>query len=265
MTRVHRLEATRQVVAHALSRGGEFVSLTQYRWDLAGNCTAPVPVLMEGRADTRKGERGLPLDLQLETRCRRCRNCLRYRAWVWRERCQVEVHAAFRTWFGTLTLRPEEHYRAELVAAARLRARGVTFENLSPSEQFSERHATITQEVTRWLKRIRKVSGAKLRFCLVAEEHKSGLPHYHILIHEVRFDQPVTKRQLQEQWRLGFTQFKLVQDDRAAAYVTKYLTKSVQARVRASLHYGKDALSIDAIATGVVKTTPSQKGVSQSF
>lgn len=258
MARVHRLEATRQVVAQALLKGAQHSSLTQYAWDIAGACTDPVPVVMEGRADTRKGERGLPLDLVMETRCRRCRACLRYRAWLWRERAQTEVAQAARTWFATLTLRPDEHYRVELLAAAHCRRRSVAFEQLSASEQFSERHKVIGRDVTNWLKRVRKVSGAKLRFCLVVEEHKSGLPHYHALIHEVSLAQPVTKRVLQEQWLLGFSTFKLVQDEKAASYVTKYLHKSAQARVRASLRYGNNALSLDALTNGIVKSRPSQ-------
>ena len=49
----------------------------------------------------------------------------------------------------------------------------------------------------------------------------------------------MTKRILEDAWKLGFTSFKLVEPaSSTASYVTKYLTKSALARVRASVHYG---------------------------
>lgn len=244
MSRVHRLEAARKLAAHALSKGGQRSSLSQVNWDISGRCQSPLTHEAEGRADTRKGETGMPVSVVMEVRCRKCPACLRTRAYEWRTRATAEIGASWRTWFGTLTLRPEEHYLAELRASAALLRRGVSLAELSPQEQFAERHRAISDDITKWLKRVRKISGSKLRYCLVVEAHKSGLPHYHILVHEVSQDLPVTKRQLQSQWLYGFTQFKLVEDSKAAAYVTKYLHKSAQARVRASLHYGKYALSI---------------------
>jgi len=246
VARVHRLGAARQLAARALASGGIQDSPSAIRWDISASCESPVLVPFEGRPDTRRGEAGMPVEIVMETRCRRCRQCLRYRAWLWRNRALAEIASCHRTWFGTITLRPEEHYLAELRSSAHLARRGVTLQSLSQEERFAERHRAISRDLTNWLKRIRKVSGAKLRFCLVAEAHKSGLPHYHILVHECSIEHPVTKRQLQDSWRAGFTQFKLVDDPRAAFYVTKYLSKSILARVRASLHYGKNALSIAA-------------------
>lgn len=241
--RVMRLGAARNVAARAIEAGATRSSLSTFQWDVAGRCESPVPVEIEGRADTRRGESGMPVAIQMETRCRRCRTCLRYRAWLWRVRAQAEVASAQRSWFVTLTLRPEEHWLAELRADAACRRRGVSFASLSPSEQFAERHRAIGVDLTHWLKRIRKNSGAKLRYILVCEAHKSGMPHYHGLIHEVSGSDPVTKRHVQEAWQLGFSQVKLVEGAVAAAYVTKYLSKSVLARVRASLRYGSNALS----------------------
>lgn len=240
--RVLRLGAARQVAARALESGATRSGLSTVQWDVAGRCESPVPVEIEGRADTRKGETGMPIAIQMETRCRRCPACLRYRAWLWRVRAQSEVASAQRTWFVTLTLRPEEHWLADLRASAECRRRGVAFETLSPEEQFTERHRAICVDLTKWMKRLRKQSGSKLRYILVAEAHKSGLPHYHALVHEVPASKPVTKRQLQEQWTLGFSTAKVVEDAKSAVYVTKYLSKSVLARVRASLKYGSNAL-----------------------
>lgn len=253
MSRVHRLGAVRQAAARALLSGGRREALSQVSWDISGRCEAPVLQSIEGRPDTRKGETGMPVELVLEVKCRRCRSCLRTRAFEWRVRAQAEILASHRTWFGTITLRPEEHYLADLRASARLASRGVTLSELSASEQFAERHKSIADDLTKYFKRVRKESGSKLRYCLVAEAHKSGLPHYHVLIHEVFEDRPVTKRQLQSNWQQGFTQFKLVDGIVAAAYVTKYLHKSAEARVRASLHYGKNALSIATSHRSVMK------------
>ena len=129
-----------------------------------------------------------------------------------------------------------------MMARQRLSERGTTFEALSPDEQFVERHASVSVELTKWVKRLRKNYGAPLRLLLVAEAHKSGLPHYHGLIHEQSPDHPLRHALLSESWRLGFTKFKLVPPDEGARrtswYVCKYLTKDNRARVRASVDYG---------------------------
>lgn len=175
---------------------------------------------------------------EMFVRCRKCPPCLKARAAYWRTMCATETQASQRTWFGTLTLSPEHHFIALARACLRLSRQGVDFNQLDGTEQFRERVREISPELTRYLKRLRKESGAKLRYCLVAERHKSGLPHWHMLVHEVGTT-PVRHIALQSQWRLGFSNWKLVADNQAAAhYVSKYLSKCADARVRASLHYG---------------------------
>ena len=73
---------------------------------------------------------------------------------------------------------------------------------------------------------------------MVAEAHKDGYPHIHLLVHEVF--QPIPKREIERQWPYGFTKVKLVQDQAAANYVAKYLAKDMRTRVRASQHYGEE-------------------------
>lgn len=181
------------------------------------------------------------MTVEIEAKCRKCPSCLRARAREWANRAQLETTRSSRTWFGTLTLRPEAHYLMLCRALQRTDRGGVAFEGLTPPEQFAERHEQISKEITLWLKRIRKNSGAKLRYFLVAEAHKSGLPHYHVLLHESGV--PVTHSILSDAWRLGFTKFKLVDTQTDARktswYVCKYLTKSASAKIRASTHYGK--------------------------
>jgi len=57
----------------------------------------------------------------------------------------------------------------------------------------------------------------------------------------VRESDRIGERVLRRQWTLGFSKFNLVdeKDPRAAHYVCKYLSKTAEARVRASLQYGR--------------------------
>lgn len=178
----------------------------------------------------------LPVHVDLAVRCRKCPACLRSRAAHWRMRAYAEARAVDRTWFGTLTLSAESQFKAASLARVRLASNGLDFDALSVSDQLAERHKQIGPEITRYLKRIRKVSGAKLRYMLVMEAHKSGLPHYHCLLHEVAGS--VRHAQLQGNWWSGFSNWKLV-DSGAVSYVCKYLSKSALARVRASVRYGE--------------------------
>lgn len=174
---------------------------------------------------------------------------------------------AERTWFGTLTLRPERQQFVLDNARMKLARQGLDFDGLSEVEQFRLRHEFVSLELTRWLKRVRKNSEAPLRFCLVAEAHKSGAPHYHVLVHESDPARPVRKSVLCEAWTWGFTRWKLVEDQRAAGYVTKYLSKSALARVRASLKYGTggertdeiEKLSTHFVASDSVLRPPKKK------
>lgn len=271
---VHR-SRVESLIKHALRKGAVRHSLGTFSWDVSADCERPVVLELEGRENpgdrttVRKpggrrivhhanvwvdlGERcevhalppNYPLGLILEVPCRRCRACLSRRAAHWRLRAEAEINAAPRTWFGTLTLSPEARARAIMEAEATLSRGGSRYGDLSPREQFAEQHRVISKEITRWLKRIRKESEATLRYCLVAEAHKSGDPHYHCLIHEVFSTECVGERTLRGQWLLGFSKWNLVRDKRASAYVTKYLSKAALARVRASIGYGNTALAID--------------------
>jgi len=248
----------RRLATHALSMGAERRSLTSVHWDVSGSCLNPPAVLYEGRPEARElsfvagggapirhythfgdgFDRDGPMSVIMEVRCRRCAPCLKARSAMWNHRARQELLCATRTWFGTLTLGPGEQYQAELKARAATARRSVDYNSLDHEAQFIARHNEIGPELTRWLKRIRKESGAKLRYILVAEAHKSGAPHYHCLIHETELGTPVRERTLRGQWLLGFSQFKLVDDPNAARYVCKYLSKAAEARVRASIRYG---------------------------
>lgn len=183
-----------------------------------------------------------PLWVEMEVPCRRCPSCLRLRAARWRARAIEEYKASSRTWFCTFTLEPHEQALAIWRARDRLAKRSLSFEELSADAQFAEQVRAISPAITKYLKRVRKATSARIRFIWVAERHKTGYPHFHALIHETDPACPVRKSVLREQWRLGFSTFKLVDSPRAASYLCKYLSKELSTRVRSSLGYGNITL-----------------------
>lgn len=109
-------------------------------------------------------------------------------------------------------------------------------------------------------------------------EELRGRPHFHLLLHETVARElfrgnPVhaqwssqegsdwIKRKYQsggrwfegiflhddapvrQAWRFGFTKYQFAENERAASYLCKYLSETIDARVRASLHYGEDQVA----------------------
>lgn len=225
----------RRVAAEALTSGSGVVSGPgKLIWHTEGKCKSPVIRELTGRQRPDRPLAGCnqSILIDIHARCRVCVECRRHRARLWSARAADEVITSARTWFGTLTLSPASHYT--MLARAAMR----------PGEdEFASRHREISKEITKFLKRVRKESGARFRYIIVAERHQSGLPHYHMLLHEMSVMAPVRERTLSGQWKLGFSQFRLVSIEtgarRTARYVSKYLAKSSEARVRASRWYGK--------------------------
>lgn len=228
------------LVKVALAAGGRRLSPTTYEWDVSNGCENPVMMEFTGRPEADEGEKHIvikpgdkhTLTLEMWVACRRCARCLRRRRREWTMRAASEINQAKRTWFVTLTIRPGQLFLCEAIASKR----DVLYTTRPQEEQERGRFAVIAEELQRFLKRIRKNSKAELRYICVQELHKSGNPHYHLLIHEV--EGTLTKAVLQAAWRYGFSQAKLA-DPRTAIYVCKYLTKGEGARVRASLSYGR--------------------------
>lgn len=205
----------------------------------AGDCTDPQYLYLAGLPDQMLSHLGINqlqrISQHLYVRCRRCPECLRQRGRVWTARAIAETHAARRTWFGTLTLAPDRatqaRYAADRALQCAISDRGDT------TNQFRAMVDFVNPEITKWLKRVRKNTDAALRYLLVTEAHKSGIPHWHCLIHEYAGSAP--KRALHTAWRYGFSHFKLVDNGTGhARYVCKYLAKSAITRIRASRNYG---------------------------
>lgn len=242
------MRTVHEVVRRGLDKGLRLETQMRSAWDISGGCQSPVPFEMNGLPRRLEGGRhvrakGLPHSLLLTVRCRKCAWCLGRRRNLWAFRGQVEIASAPRTWFGTLTMGPTEHALMRYRASSRLWRGGTDIELLSAREQFEELCKEFGVEVTLWLKRIRKKLKGKLRYLLVFERHKSGLPHAHILVHDIDESNPVRHAALTAEWKLGFTKFKLCEaigeTAKAAWYVAKYLSKSCESRVRASLRYGQ--------------------------
>lgn len=211
------------------------------------------------------------MSVEIITKCHKCTTCLKERAKLWTARAIAECQMAERTWFGTLTLRPDVAHLALSRARHKEAVQGVDFDKLPEPERFALWNRQIQVEVTKFLKRLRmealRAAGvpahgrlSPVRYLFVVEKHASGVPHYHALIHETHPDIPVRKRMLDGQWKLGFTQFRLIDDAfpedtwasgsnvrpnaRPAHYVCKYLQKDALARVRASTAYGVARLNV---------------------
>lgn len=209
--------------------------------DFSGDCLDPVELHLFGYPDKLLVDLGIEPDRnvaeRIKVRCRKCAPCLMARSKLWTARAIDECRFASRSWFGTLTLAPDHAFGLRVQAQAAATRSGVAWSELDGAEQFRRTANEASAELTLWLKRVRKNSGARLRYLLVCEAHKSGVPHWHCLIHEHQGE--ARKRTLDKAWRLGFSQFRLVDGDgAAAAYVCKYLAKSALTRVRASQKYG---------------------------
>jgi len=282
------------MAARALRCGGIRKGATLIEWDISGKCTSPYYTSYYGRPSAEWGDNHLlrgtprklydtwdpvhgagvgihpqvidryvtitkhgpiPMEVVIFTPCHKCEKCLKHRAALWTARAIQESKDSVRTWFSTMTLRPDVAHLALMHARAKEAQQGVDFDTLRPPEQFRLWVAQISPEITKFLKRVRENSqcyGA-LRYLLVVEAHKSGVPHFHALFHELDPDKPVRHKVLSKAWNLGFSNHKLVPDKltieedgriiRPAQYVCSYLNKSSSARVRASERYGQSRLT----------------------
>lgn len=235
----------------ALSLNGTRIGVTSAEVDLAGNCHSPVTVEYVGRRERfmLKMHEVSPrfndpltwesVSVIMHCKCRQCEACLKKKRIHWYHRAKFEMSVAPRTWFGTLTYAPEEILRRQILAERKVQASGGDWARLDAEERFKTLLGICSNDVSLALKRLRKASPGLLRHLTVSERHKSGNPHFHILIHE-RSLNATTHARLKACWTAGFSDFKLANSE-AAGYVAKYISKDVTARVRASLHYGSQS------------------------
>lgn len=207
----------------------------------ATKCERPFDMHMFGYPDELLVSHGIEANAvatqRVYVRCRKCPACLKQRARMWTARAIAETRVSTRTWFGTLTLSPDRQTWAKYSALGVIERR---VGDATPDEVFKQTVKVLNVELTLFLKRLRKVS--PFRYLLVTEAHKSGLPHFHMLVHE--FGPRLTKRDLEAKWRFGFSHWRLLDDGNPAAcgYACKYLSKSALTKVRASEAYGRPTL-----------------------
>lgn len=258
MPRLLHHDRAQRLFSKALAHGATRTGLLSARWDLSGNCTDTYWMTYQGRPGADAQGRGRvhqftggrsTIHLDIGTRCRRCDNCLRVRRLSWRYRVREEVRRGARNWWGTLTLAPAVHYQMLVAARRNSERRSVPWASLSDEERFMAVAGTSLKEVTKYLKRVRKASKVSFRYVLVTERHKSGLPHFHLIVHESEL-KTIPHRILSGQWNgknfaLGFEKWRLIpfdDEERHVNYVTKYISKSLASRVRASQRYGEQQL-----------------------
>ena len=241
--------SARRLALKALQGGAEQVSPGHLRWDVSGLCRSPGSREVYERGYRPDGRRE-NYWIELTIPCRKCPECLRFRAAHWRSAAMIEVGRHPATFFGTITQRPENHYRDLLAIMAACHEDRVSFTDLSPEQVFKERLRVISPKITAYQKRVRKQVHVHtgLRFFWVAEQHRSGLPHMHCLVHLWPF-QPATEwdayptyAALRAHWHEGdVLSFSGVARDnpREVFYICKYLAKQSLARVRTSLRYGE--------------------------
>lgn len=234
----------------AYENGAQSVRPGVIEWDASGRCETPVFRTLKAMPTDYWGN-ALPRDNQNPTRyldiwvrCRKCRPCLRAKSWHWKKRAEAEVALSnmvgARTWFVTLTF--NALYRSRILMAAQ---RDLAKEGQAAEFSEAQRRSALAKAaqpyVTLWMKRLRAQTGAGLRYLQVTEAHKDGMPHCHLLVHESSPDMPVRHAVLSRQWHYGFSNAKLIDSDdpHAAEYVTKYVSKSPDTRVRASVGYGQ--------------------------
>ena len=187
----------------------------------SGNCMTPVPLASK-----------FGTDHELQVRCRRCPGCLRSRQYLWCLRAQLETFNSAKTLFFTGTFRAQPHDRT-----------------------------VASEEVTRYLYRLRSRLPYRIRYFVAFERHKSGAWHVHLLVHG---PPEMTTRDIRRSWQAGYSS-AAVCDVGASAYVTKYATKDLadrnqqrMPRVRASRNprYGDAVMQHDAAVLAAMCNRP---------
>lgn len=179
--------------------------------------------------------------------CRRCERCLLFKALRWRDRILVEIAAAPRSWYQTLTFNDGQLMMIELGATKLIPLDATEEARYRAVEQLAHVH------VRRYLARLRKHGIAFRYFAVFEKAPETGRLHCHMVLHER--NRPLLSRLLEGEWP-AISYPRLVREDvpgKGASYLTKYLTKSAAQRVRASTGYGSGEPPGSCRASGAAK------------
>ena len=216
--------------------------------DYHGDCIEPPNVRLHGY----RWSPTLTVDgvdnARYNVRCRKCGPCRRAMRNYWgyaamKQTLNSQAEGG-RTWFGTLTC--DDMWQGTLKMRAMMNAPSdldIDWKNNQCEEVFRRVCAEFLREVQKYWKRLRN-DGHSFKYIAVFEPHKSGKPHCHFLLHELKGDR-VLKRELRDRWPCGFIGATLVggtarqaaDPNKAAWYAVKYLSKHTQTRIRASRGY----------------------------
>lgn len=242
-------EAFKRLAAKAALQGGQ-LSATRFQLDVRGVCIDPRTVRFTAEKPHAASNRVLKVWIDTAVPCGLCDLCRWSKRVMWRDRMLEETLRSNRTWFLTLTARKEMQDYWLVQAKGYASSKGEAWATLTEKQRGRYLARQGWLDVQKYIKRLRKAAGpfCKIRHICVVEFHKSGKPHFHLLIHEVGYE-PLRKRLIEACWRLsgrdrGFTNCKLVRNPvDAVEYIAKYIAKdgmSNGARIPCSLGYGKD-------------------------
>lgn len=220
------------LVAAKLAAKGLAVPVSKYEFvaERKPYCDNPVRVGFSKPAR----DAGVPIAVSMWAPCRKCPRCLLFRQMKWRQRCINEIvhchNSGHRQWWVTLTFSPV--HLAGIIAEAVSKYGSADLKYL---EKCAYKHVQL------YLDRLRKAAKTRFRYLAVYERGgETGRSHYHLLLHETG-PRPLLKRQIEALWR-SHVHARLVHVDKRstglASYISKYATKHVEVRPRASLGYG---------------------------
>lgn len=230
----------------ALEKGGYKVTPLLTVWPLAPWCSEPIARSHYYRKERARDRTGR--EIVLLTACRQCVACRDHRFQLWGARAAAEFAHADHTVMITLTLGPTARWQLDARARAMV---------LDPDEEvsFSERWPVMLKDVQAFIKRLREQQRRRhihVRYMVVIEPHKDGMPHAHLLLHQyprgslANWNEtlPEVVRTL---WGHGFIKISDVADERGCFYVAKYLCKEGSIPVRASQNYGEGRRTPDEV------------------
>lgn len=246
----------------AIAGGAVALTRASWQWDISGDCRKPVIVSCFYRSYTEPDHKRVAKQqmskgrhtLEMHVRCRKCPECKGQRRRMWAARSIVEHSRAMRTWFCTLTFKPEVVLKSKYAAILSCSRRAVDYDSLNTLEQFAEDVKIHNEHLTLFLKRLRKriadrekqrghpVPKNFLRYVACAEAHKSGVVHFHINIYECHLTAQVKWKDIAKAWmQYGHMKANLVTSLSRACYASKYVSKNLEVRVRASQGFGGPA------------------------
>jgi len=148
------------------------------RLTLNMDCDDPYGFELHARWSAFKGRKVDPFTIVGFARCRKCRPCKVRRRMFWAARAHTEYNRAVATMMVTFTTTLDQDFAWDQVLRSRYAHKWVDFDkDLSEPEKFTARASIFGEEITKYIKRLRKGDSdhpkPALRYLLIAEAHDS--------------------------------------------------------------------------------------------